>query len=471
MQYVIKTVPGEDTQELQNLLNEMSMNGWELYSMHEVESDDGIQCNCIFMSEMSSKNKTADTVDIGTLRSQMEKMLLPELNPYELCLDIQDKIRLQQDRISRAKSELENETHSSRKKLNDKISSGLKELDELREKLARTTCPDEMYSKLNEEKLAVCLSSELTGSTDEMISQTVKLRLKLTEELGYIVPRILFCDDEDMNPFEFSIRIRGTDVIRVFVHPDCKMFYADDFDTEIKDAIYDVDAMSGKEVVWIEKKQCKSFWATGLTACEYIAKALEYTAVKYVDELLDYEELEKYINVVDKKNPYLVENIIPDFLTLADLRFVLTNLIREKVSVKDIVYIFEKLNDYAQEGSRFDLLNKLRLAFSRRICKTNMDENGVIQAFEISEKTLSGLAPDFDDDDIVRIDADAAEKFAEKIQNEVTRTNSGAAVKLIAPMELRHMLFILLTHYMNDITVLSREEIGCNATVEVLGEV
>ena len=52
MQYIIKTCSSENVQELQNLLNEMSMNGWELYSMNEVEADDGFKYNCIFMSEI-----------------------------------------------------------------------------------------------------------------------------------------------------------------------------------------------------------------------------------------------------------------------------------------------------------------------------------------------------------------------------------------------------------------------------------
>ena len=54
MQYIIKTCSSENVQELQNLLNEMSMNGWELYSMNEVEADDGFKYNCIFMSEIKN---------------------------------------------------------------------------------------------------------------------------------------------------------------------------------------------------------------------------------------------------------------------------------------------------------------------------------------------------------------------------------------------------------------------------------
>ena len=55
MEYVIKTCSASEAQDLQNLLNEMSMNGWELYSMHDVEDDEtGSQLNCIFMREVKS---------------------------------------------------------------------------------------------------------------------------------------------------------------------------------------------------------------------------------------------------------------------------------------------------------------------------------------------------------------------------------------------------------------------------------
>lgn len=55
MEYVIKTCSAEDAQDLQNLLNEMSMNGWELYSMHDIEDEEtGGQLNCIFMREAKS---------------------------------------------------------------------------------------------------------------------------------------------------------------------------------------------------------------------------------------------------------------------------------------------------------------------------------------------------------------------------------------------------------------------------------
>ena len=105
-----------------------------------------------------------------------------------------------------------------------------------------------------------------------------------------------------------------------------------------------------------------------MSGAQFIARALEYTAIKYVDELFDYNDVEKYIDVVSKRNDFLVENIIPDFISLSDLKFILTSLVRERVSIKDITYIFEKMNDFAEESAKSDLLKKVRLALARRIC-------------------------------------------------------------------------------------------------------
>lgn len=487
MQYVIKTCASDNTQELQNLLNEMSMNNWELYSMQEVEGEDGqILCNCIFMreSDTSSNDINADTINISTFKSQMEKMLSTEQSPYEVCLDIQSKIKDQKAKIAKVKKELDVEAPASisRKKLNDKISAGLRELEDLKVQLANATSPDAMYSKLKEEKLSINLSEEILGYIDpdseideeELVAETVKTRLKLTENLGYVIPKIVFQDDENLNPYEFSIKIRGIDVFTAPVYPNYLMFYADELhlDKKIKGSISGIDKITGKKVLWIEKDLTKDFWQSGISGSEYIAKALEFCAIKYVDDLLDYAELDKYIDVVSKTNEFLVTNVVPDFISLSDLRFVLTSLIREEISIKDIINIFEKINDFAEDCTKADLIKKIRLTLSRQISRKYVNDDGVIQAFEISEKTLDKLTPSFEEDDdaIIRIDAGFAEKLAEKVTKQAKQLEIDSP-KLFVPLELRHLIFTLLSNYLNNIVVLSHEEIGCNAKVEIIAEI
>lgn len=486
MQYVVKTCSSENTQDLQNLLNEMSMNGWELYSMHEVESDEGFVYNCIFMSSMKSdtENENADVINISTFKSQMEKMLSPKLTPYENCLEIQTKIRRLKEKIAKIKTELEGSDPASvnRKKLNDKISAGLKELDDLKIKLAKETSPDVMYSKLGEEKLSIYLSEELLGFVDsdrdsqeeELVAETVKSRQKLTDELGYVIPRIIFQDDVNLNPFEFAIRIRGLEVFKALIYPNYLMFYVDDLqlDKKIKNSIYDVDKITGRKIVWIEKNNTKDFWSKGIKGSEYIAKALEFCAVKYVDDLLDYEDLDKYIEIVNDYNEFLIDNVIPDFISLADLRFILTSLIKERVSIKNIIYLFEKINDYAEDSIKSDLLKKVRLALARQICRKYENEDGSISAFELSEETFNEIALSCEDseDAVVKIDGDFAEKLANKIIKKAKKLGITTPV-LLVPMDFRQLFFSLLSLYINNIVVLANEEIGCNYKIEVLGEI
>lgn len=486
MEYVIKTCSADNAQELQNLLNEMSMKGWDLYSMTEVggEDDESAQLNCIFMREAKSAVSPESIVNISDFKSQMEKMLSPKMTEYERCLEIQGKIKQKREEINQVKAQLDSETPVSRKKLNDKISSGLKELDDLKGELNKATSPDFMYSKLHEEKLAIYLSEELLGFVDfertdfedeQLIAETVKTRLNVTEKYGYVIPKVIFKDDENLNPCEFSIKIRGIETFRAELYPECKMFFADELHTEhkIKNSINAIDEITGRKVVWVPKDKAKDFWQNGMTSSQYIAKALEFVAIRHADDLLDYEDIEKYLDVVEKENPYLIDNIIPDILSYADIKYIMVSLIKENVSIKNITYIFEKINDFADDGSKVDIINKIRLALSRQICSEYTNDDGVtISVFDLSDKTYSELVMDCDDSDesIIKIDANFAEKLAAKIEKKAKKLGIERP-KLMVPIEYRQIMFSLLSLYLNNIVVIAQEEIGASFKSEIIGEV
>jgi flagellar biosynthesis protein FlhA len=265
------------------------------------------------------------------------------------------------------------------------------------------------------------------------------------------------------------------EVFKAGVCPNYLMFYADELHTEhkIKNSIEGIDSISDRKVIWIEKDKTKDFWQRGISPSEYIAKALEYVAIKYVDDLLDYDDIDKYLEVVEKENESLVENILPDLLTYSDIKYILTSLIKERVSIKNITYIFEKINDFAEEGSKADILNKIRLSLSRQICKAYTNEDGeTISAFELSEKTYSDLVLGCEEgeDSLIKIDGEIAEKIADKLIKKSKKLGVHNP-KLVVPMDYRQIFFTLLSLYMNNITVLAQEEIGCLYKIDSLGEI
>lgn len=482
-QYVIKSVPTDDRQALEDLLNEMSESGWDLYTMHEIESEDSIDFNCIFVRQKVEEENVDldDIINVTSFKSRMEKMLAAPTTPYATCKEIQLKISNQKDRIKRIKDELENDRLSmdDKNKLNIQMSDELKQLDLLKQSLVNEISPDNMFSTIKEEKFTVNLSEEILSLIDleyneGLLSETVKIRQKLTESLGYVIPHIHFHNDDELNQHEFSIKLHDIEVFKGIVFPDYLAYFKDDLKgyKPTKDDITTIDEMSGKKLIWIEKEKTKDFWVKGLSAVEYIGRAIEFISIKEVSDIIDYNDINKYIEIVLENNAFLVDNIIPEYITVADLKYLLSCLLREQVSIKNIVYLFEKINDYANEPTKEDLLDKVRLAFSKLIIK-DLVKDGELKVIEFTDSTLEKVDGFFDSDsaeNVIRIDAFDVQEIADRI-NKIAKSKKLETPILVVPMDLRHMCFVILSEFVPNLRVLACEELVSDFNIKFIGAV
>lgn len=481
MKYCIKTCSSEDTAQLENLLNEMSAQGWEIYTMHEVECDNGFVFNCIFARDEEILDENEDDFDdVFGYKTQMQKMISVQNEPFELCVEIQRKIKDKRNRINKIISLIDETSESQRQKLNTEMSVCMEELSVLRKELQKVISPEIVADKIGEDKICIRLSEENIELVNpdleaNLVAQTVKIRQKLAEELGYIIPKIRFENDETLQANEFQIDVRGVSAFKGHVYPGCIMFFKEDLNTTkgFKDAIKDKDYISSKPIVWLPQEKTKSFWVSGYTASEAVARMLEYVCVKYVEDIFDYNDMNRYIEIIGENNLYLIENIIPDFVSIAELKFILTNLIKERVSVKDIIYIFEKINDFADEETKEDLLSKVRFALGRQISKSAANSDNLIQAFELSESSYKYLnAKVKGKGEIIRIDNSKIKTIAQNIYKAVDKSDSDFEnAILIVPMEIRQITAFVLSQVMTDIRVIAREEITPEFEIEILAQV
>ena len=478
LEYVIKEVSTEDRQALQDLLNEMSSQGWDLYTLHEVETENDFVYSCIFMRERmpSDDGEVFDTVvNVKNFKAQMEKMMSIQLTPYETCKEITAKIRDQKARVANIKSEIEKVDWSDRGALNEQMSDALRRLEDLKQDLVKEISPGVMYSRIGEEKFTINLGEELLDfvspdNHNDLLSETVKSRQKLTDELGYVIPRMIFQDDDALAPYEFSIKVHNLEVYRGTAVPEHIAFFKNEIklDKKPEGTIVTVDEERGDEVWWIPSAIAEDFWAEGYTAVEYIARAIEFISVKYVSELLDYSDINRYISLVEQRNPFVINNIIPDFITLSELKYILINLIRERISIKDIDYIFEKINDFSDEMSKDGLLDRIRLSLSRHISQRFIGEEPV-KIVEFSGTTLDEMfkLTDTEDEAIIKVDGKVAEKLANKIEK-VAKKEDMREVILVVPMEIRHMTFAIFSEFINNLTVIAHEELTCDTNTKVV---
>lgn len=483
MQYVIKSVPTNDKQALEDLLNEMSSQGWELYTMHEIETDDSFDFNCIFARQKQDEEKTDldDIVSVTSFKTRMEKMLAAPTTPYATCKEIQLKISNQKDRIKRIKDELENDRLSvdDKNKLNTQMSDELRQLDSLKQALVNEISPENMYSFIKEEKFTVQLSEEIIDLValeynNGLLSETVKIRQNLTDKLGYVIPHIHFHNDDELGQNEFSIKIHDIEVFRGLVFPNYVAFYKDDLKGYgiTDEDIVAIDNITGKKIIWIKEEKTRDFWQQGISAVEYIGKAIEHISIRDVSDIMDYNDVNKLIEIVLENNSFLVDNIIPEFITIADLKYLLTCLIREQVSVKNIIYLFEKINDYANEPTKEDLLDKVRLAFSKLIIK-DLAKDGEINVIEFSDETLEKVDSFFDSEDgenIIRIEACDVQEIANNI-NKLAKKKKLEVPILAVPMDIRHMCFVILSEFVPNLRVLACEELVSDFNIKFIGRV
>ena len=475
-QYSIQVCPSSDTEQLENLLNNMSEEGWELYSMHEVDSDDGYQYNCIFVRDSVADEEQDESLDFLGFKSKMERIMNPLVEPLDICIDIQKKIKEKRLKVNQIKSLLDSTNEDSRAKLNDEISVTLKELNELKRHLIQVLSPDIMQNKIGENKLSISLSEELLDlvnpdSDINLIAQIVEVRQKLTEDLGYIIPKVIINEDDSLQANEFTINVRGIPALKACAYPGYIMYFKEELNISKfpKDSIKDVDYITGKNVVWIEKSKTKDFWTTGLDSLEFIGRFLNFIVTKHIEDIFDYSDVNRYIEIVGGQNLYLIENIIPDFLSVAELKYVLASLIKEKVSIKDIMYVFEKINDFSDEPSKEDLLARIRISFSRQISKSLVNKSGVIQAFSLSDKTVSYLTKSTDNEDVVRLDGAKIEKLASKLIEGYKKFQTDTKeIILLAPMNIRHVTFLVLSQFVPNIRVVSREELAFDYPLEII---
>ena len=478
--YTIRTSPYNDNEQLENLLNEMSKDGWDLYSMQEIENDEGVFYNCIFIKEVDAEDSSLDDSDLLNFKSRIERIINPELDPYELCVDIQKKIKEKRQRIAQVKSLIDETSEDSRALLNDEISKLISELDDLKKKLSKVITPEIMEQKLGEQKLTLSISEELIDILDSenefnMLSQIVLIRQNLTESLGYIIPKIKIEIDDTLEENEFAIKVRGIPVVTSHAYCNHTMFYSNELNIEKlpEDSFKDKDIITDSEIVWINEEKAKDFWAKGLDTTDYIAHLIEYVVTKYIDDIFDYSDINRYIEIVGNQNLYLVENIIPDYMSVAELKYILANLIKEKVSIKDIVYIFEKINDFADETSKEELLSRIRIALARQISTSLIDaKDKTIYAYDLSNATIKSFMGNKADDEVIRIESNKIESVIDVLKEKVAEfTPDAKEVILIAPMKLRHIIYLIMSQLMPNLRVIAREELLFEYPLQIISTI
>lgn len=278
--------------------------------------------------------------------------------------------------------------------------------------------PENVMSLISVEPMEVEIGYGLIPLADEasggdLLQRIASVRRQCAIEMGIVVQPIRIRDNLQLKTNEYVVKIRGTVIVSGELMPN--MLLCMDTTNENTDipGIRTIEPTFGLPAVWINKDQREEAEIKGLTVVDpttVMVTHLTETIKAHSYELLGRQEVKLIIDTVKEKYSAVVEELIPDLMTIGEVQKVLQSLLKEKVPIKDMVTILESLADNSRVTKDIELLTEyVRFALARTICRPLIDENRVITVVTLDpkledmigsnlQKSIQGTFPAIDPD-------------------------------------------------------------------------
>ncbi len=337
------------------------------------------------------------------------------------------------------------------------------------------------YAALSVEPIEVNLGSRwaplVNAEASPLMERIAAFRKQHAQELGVVLPRVLFKEVARLAPERYEIVIDGTPCAKAEVKPDRILAIHPGGDVRSIAGEVTRDPTYGLPALWIEEVQRDAAIAAKFTLVDgptvfvtHLTEVLRREAAR----LLSRAETEKLLARVRQSQPTLVEEVIPTLLTVSDVQKVLQSLLREKVSVRNLEAILETLADAGRQTKDVGVLTELvRQRLAHAICQSLLGEANALQVLTLDPAVESQLLhgiharnPDGSPQSFT-LDPKLAETLTSRIAQQAERMmkNNLLPVLLCAP-ELRRHLRTLSERVMPHLRVLSMTEIPNNVELK-----
>ena len=371
--------------------------------------------------------------------------------------------------------------------INADVQSQLGQLENVRQNMQDLVNPNRMYERLGVDILSLQVGSNLLVIADpdqegQLLAKIAALRQRVTDELGYILPNIRIMDSSALDANEYMISIRGNTVATGYVYPGKFMVIADQWDSMKKevpeDAIIGIDPTYQTQAYWISGDDAKAArLVTAVDATDVIVTHLQECVRKHVDEVMTKTDVLKLMELVRSQDPTLVNDLVPTIISTSDLRKIFVNLIREKVSIKDIIFVFERLCDYARFSKEPDILSeRLRAALGRQICLANVQDDKVLYALTLSpdwEKILDDSCQRTELGTMFLRNPMQVQELIETTATTLLRAHQtcGRQPVILCSPRIRLPLYQLLERHIPTVVVISYSELITDIKVEAIDSI
>lgn len=307
----------------------------------------------------------------------------------------------------------------------------------------------------------------------KLLERVTSIRRHVAMELGIVVPGVRFRDNLQLKPNTYVIKIKEIEVAQGEVQVN--QFLAIGPEDKLKNlrGIKTVDPTYGMPGVWISPEQrgdAERYGCMIFDPVSVVATQLTEVVRSHASELLGRQEVQALIDTIKKTHPAVVKELIPDALQLGEVQKVLQNLVKERVSIRDLVSILETLADNVHMTKDPEMLTEFaRVSLSRSICKEYQNNEGTINVITLDpgiEQTIQASIQRTEQGSFLTIDPNVGQEILQAISNQVDAlSEKGLQPILLTSPPIRPALRKLTERSFPSLVLLSWNEIAPKVNV------
>jgi flagellar biosynthesis protein FlhA len=315
------------------------------------------------------------------------------------------------------------------------------------------------------------------GQGGELLQRIKAFRRQMAVEMGFIVPAIHIRDNLQLKPGEYNLKLKGSNVAQgKLMMGHYLVITPEDTGIKVKGKETKEPAF-GLPAVWVDEKEKENIQAQGLVVVDpatVLTTHMTEVVKIHADEVLSRQDVQSLLDNLMISHPRVVEEIVPNIVPLGTLHKVLQKLLRERVSIRDLLTILETLADYVPVTKNTDILTGyVRQALSRTITGQYKDADGNVTVVMISpdiEDSINQSVQYTEYESFVTADPNLVQKIVGNLQKSIkVFTEKGLQPIVLCSPNTRIYMRKTLEKFFPQIVVLSHNEITHDVNIKSLG--
>lgn len=312
----------------------------------------------------------------------------------------------------------------------------------------------------------------------ELLGRIQSIRKQFAVSSGFIVPPVHIKDNLQLNPNQYTISLKGVQIVTAEMMPGYYMAMDPGTVTETMRGIPTTEPAFGLPALWITEDKREQAQIAGYTVVDcttVIATHISEVIKNHAHELLGRQETQNLLDNLARNYPKLIEELVPNILNLGMIMRVLQNLLKEGVSIRDLRTILETMADYAPGTQDAEVLTEyVRHALSRSISQAFIGRDGSLQVITLDrsvEDTIQKSIQHREHGSFLALDPNIAQKILERLSEMINDFPAGNQPVLLVLPQIRPHVRSLTERYLPNLAILSHNEIATNLKIQSLGAV